>query len=75
MLYSLGIKNFQKPFSQRKSSFPVGQFGYFPTPSTSFPLAITRHLHFDFIIVLDLDNWEIKTVKEVIFFTAEIEFD
>lgn len=49
----------------------------FPAPSMSHALVITQHFHFDFIIRLDLGNWE--TVEEIFFLLlihqTDTEFD
>lgn len=56
-------KCLNQPSAREYLKFPVEQFGYFLTPTTSYPLAATLHLHFNFIITVDLVG-KYETVKE-----------
>lgn len=56
-------KCFNQPSAREYFKFPFEQFGYFLTPTTSYPLAATLHLHFNFIITVDLVG-KYETVKE-----------
>lgn len=65
-------KCLNQPSAREYFKFPVEQFGYFLTPTTSYPLAATLHLHFNFIITVDLVG-KYETVKEEFsyFFASE----
>lgn len=56
-------KCLNQPSAREYFKFPVEQFGYFLTPTTSYPLAATLHLHFNFIITVDLVG-KYETVEE-----------